>query len=842
MADDSVKIIDFGVAHAVHARSRTTGFDKGTLLYMAPEQVQHKPVSVQSDIYSLGRDAVRGAHPAPAVPRRQRGRRSFRRSCRRFRRRRPSLNPAVSHVISRVVHKAMAKQPWNRFDTAQGVRRHAAEGVSQRADRAVRSVADAAAHPDGDEGAREGRLPVRRRDRRRARGRGEHRSADHAAARRRSTRSPVRRPSRQLLESARARYEEEEDPLALQKLQEVLQLDPDQRHRARAQEQDRGPPQRAPDREVDSAGAPARGQPLLRSRAGGAAERAGPSPEGLRGRRACSRRSKAEEQEYVRRPAGEDRHVSGGGQCLEERRGQSGAQPDEARARSGSAGARRLVARRRRRVPELLQQDPLRARRDQHRLCGGAPPAGRRRAGARRCRSASEFLAKYPGQALFQALKFDIEEQQRQQLSAFIADVDRRSKPSPIWKPRCTCVRDALAEYPDEEHFVRLARLLEDKRDLVNSIVERARVHEGAGQIRRSAQRPRDAADDLRDLSRTEVRARAAAEAARAADTGCRQSQVGQADRRAARGRQLRARVRAARHGGRSSSLPTPSSRSCASSRRRGRIAPAGPISWSPKGRQLCAQGQFEQGVDLLQIALQLDDRTGVRMTLRDLFVARAQESLNADWRAVEQLRRPRARDRSEPCAGEEPARPGARPKAGRSRRAARRAGSPLPGGGQARRGDVGSRDRARNLPQRHAPDRHRGCVEEGNRSRGGAAADTRDRAGSGCCSCSGRASRSSDRTNTAGAAAARAVSRAIGATWYSANGRSARDRCRRHRGRRACGRHTCSHCPAGIASQGAGDALLVADAAGVGRRRRSWWSEGSALCCSCHASSRNRR
>ena len=29
------------------------------------------------------------------------------------------LNPAVSHVISRVVHKAMAKQPWNRYDTAR---------------------------------------------------------------------------------------------------------------------------------------------------------------------------------------------------------------------------------------------------------------------------------------------------------------------------------------------------------------------------------------------------------------------------------------------------------------------------------------------------------------------------------------------------------------------------------------------------------------------------------------------------------------------------------------------------------------------------------------------------
>jgi tetratricopeptide (TPR) repeat protein len=54
------------------------------------------------------------------------------------------------------------------------------------------------------------------------------------------------------------------------------------------------------------------------------------------------------------------------------------------------------------------------------------------------------------------------------------------------------------------------------------------------------------------------------------------------------------------------------------------------------EGQQLCAQGQFEQGVDLLKIALQLDDRTGVRQVLRDLFVARAQDSLNTDWRTVE--------------------------------------------------------------------------------------------------------------------------------------------------------------------------------------------------------------
>ena len=51
----------------------------------------------------------------------------------------------------------------------------------------------------------------------------------------------------------------------------------------------------------------------------------------------------------------------------------------------------------------------------------------------------NELLEKYPGQALFQALKFDVEEHQRQQLSAFIADVNRRLEAEPISTPRSAC-------------------------------------------------------------------------------------------------------------------------------------------------------------------------------------------------------------------------------------------------------------------------------------------------------------------------------------------------------------------------------------------------------------------
>ena len=116
MDDDSVKIIDFGVAHLVEAGLSVGA--KGTLLYMAPEQLQMKPASPASDVYSLGVvsyealtlrrpfdgatqneivDAVLHRVPPPAC----------------------DLNPAVGAAISRVVHKALAKQPWNRYASAR---------------------------------------------------------------------------------------------------------------------------------------------------------------------------------------------------------------------------------------------------------------------------------------------------------------------------------------------------------------------------------------------------------------------------------------------------------------------------------------------------------------------------------------------------------------------------------------------------------------------------------------------------------------------------------------------------------------------------------------------------
>ena len=51
MDDDSVKIIDFGIARVASTQSKTS--IKGTLFYLAPEQLEMKPPTALSDLFAL---------------------------------------------------------------------------------------------------------------------------------------------------------------------------------------------------------------------------------------------------------------------------------------------------------------------------------------------------------------------------------------------------------------------------------------------------------------------------------------------------------------------------------------------------------------------------------------------------------------------------------------------------------------------------------------------------------------------------------------------------------------------------------------------------------------------
>src|SRR5215471_14119757 len=116
LEDDSVKIIDFGVAHRMEA-SRTAG-RKGTLLYMAPEQIEMKAVSAVSDVFSLGVVCYETLTRRRPFERATEG--SVAEAILRFVPPPASeLNPTVNRTVSQAIHKAMAKQPWHRFSTAK---------------------------------------------------------------------------------------------------------------------------------------------------------------------------------------------------------------------------------------------------------------------------------------------------------------------------------------------------------------------------------------------------------------------------------------------------------------------------------------------------------------------------------------------------------------------------------------------------------------------------------------------------------------------------------------------------------------------------------------------------
>jgi len=53
-ADGEAKVADFGVAHTAFRFDTTRQLMVGSPAYMAPEQLERKPVSIQSDMYSLG--------------------------------------------------------------------------------------------------------------------------------------------------------------------------------------------------------------------------------------------------------------------------------------------------------------------------------------------------------------------------------------------------------------------------------------------------------------------------------------------------------------------------------------------------------------------------------------------------------------------------------------------------------------------------------------------------------------------------------------------------------------------------------------------------------------------
>ncbi len=119
--EEQIKVIDFGIAKikdSLVAPETVTAATVGTILYMAPEQLSAKPVSMASDVYALGiiaHEMLTGRRPFNPDS-------SFQllEMQRTGVRVRPvDLRPSLSEEAERVIFKALAFNPKDRYQRAK---------------------------------------------------------------------------------------------------------------------------------------------------------------------------------------------------------------------------------------------------------------------------------------------------------------------------------------------------------------------------------------------------------------------------------------------------------------------------------------------------------------------------------------------------------------------------------------------------------------------------------------------------------------------------------------------------------------------------------------------------
>ncbi len=474
MDDDTAKIIDFGVVHLAGSKS-VTG-QKGTFQYMSPEQAQLRPITPAADLFSLGvilyealtlrkpfarktaeetMEAVIKCIPPPVS----------------------EINPSINQSVSKVVHKCLAKQPIHRFTSA----RELAETLQRAARNEIvfdsakiepRIERAKAAFKSGDyvfaseileqleaEGNLDPRITVLRMQ------------IDLAAK---------QNKIRSLLESARARMEQEEIPLALDKIREVLELDPQNSGAMAmrgAMEKQRNENQIAKWLELaqthlgnrDFSSARNAAQEVLAIRR--ADRRALDLLEQIESTEADAKRIRDQKEQLYSSAlrAYQDGEIESALGKLERLFSVARANPSAA-------------------IPErdAVYQSFFKEVRSERDTIHSALEDAQRQfseknfAGALAvCRG---LLAKYPNDGTFQALKIRIEDAERQELSSYIAEVSKRLEAEPDLDRRVNVAREASERYPNETQFAQQLKLIRERRDLVNSIVAKAHQYEERGQ------------------------------------------------------------------------------------------------------------------------------------------------------------------------------------------------------------------------------------------------------------------------------------------------------------------------------------------------------------------------
>lgn len=120
--DGRVKVADFGIAKAVEEADLTQpGLMVGTAKYVAPEQVEGRPVDPRTDIYSLGivlYEMLCGRPPFEADGEAATALARLQRDPLRPR----QVRPGVPKALEEIVCRAMARAPEDRYDSAADLR------------------------------------------------------------------------------------------------------------------------------------------------------------------------------------------------------------------------------------------------------------------------------------------------------------------------------------------------------------------------------------------------------------------------------------------------------------------------------------------------------------------------------------------------------------------------------------------------------------------------------------------------------------------------------------------------------------------------------------------------
>ena len=474
MEDDTAKVIDFGVVYLAGSHS-VTG-QKGTFQYMSPEQVQMKEVTPASDIFSLGvilYESLTGRKPFACITAAD--------TMQAVQKRIPpsvsELKPSIPHPVSQVVHKCLAKQAMHRFSTARELSETLQKAsrnelifdtskVSLRIERAK------AAFKAGDELFASELLSELESE--------GHLDPEITVLRMQIDIATKQKKIRQLLESARARIEQDEIALGLDKLREVLELDPENAEALALKaetEKKRSEAQAGKWVELgtthlgncDFVAARHAAQEALASRPGDT--------------RALGLLNRIDVMEVEAKRVRDQKEQLYSTAMKAYQNGDVDAAMSRmvrlfSVVRSKPEGA----------VPErdAVYESFYKEVRSEYDSIRSLLEEAQHEFGEENFSKALEIcgkhLARYPHDGTFQALKIQIEDAERQKVSAYIADVSRKVDAEPDLDRRANILREACERYPNEAQFAQQLRVVRERRDLVNSIVAKARQFEEKGQ------------------------------------------------------------------------------------------------------------------------------------------------------------------------------------------------------------------------------------------------------------------------------------------------------------------------------------------------------------------------